>query len=94
MERHMLNQHTPEITRSIPTIERDIPLPPSGRAGDKANPSIFRKMEVGDSVFFAFPQAVARRSYALTLGRTTSMKFTSRVLTEASVKGVRIWRTA
>lgn len=70
-------------------IDRNIPLPTSGRGGVKKYP--FGDMNIGDSCFIAGStsgQMSSRVSYY------RPKKFTIRTVIENGVNGVRVWRTA
>lgn len=71
-------------------IEKGIPLPPRPRKGGRPVNSVFRQMEIGDSVFMDKPTARAAGGYYGRVARETGWKFTARTVEG----GVRVWRIA
>jgi hypothetical protein len=72
-------------------IEQGIPIPNPSRANRRDKVSVFRRMEVGDSVFVAVKQD---RVYARfnRIVKETGAKFTTRKAEKDGVNGTRVWR--
>lgn len=90
-----LNDDQPFV---LPSIERDVPLPP--RRFDGSHPfSLLRQLKPGESVFFrgvltnttAYHVLSNRTAY---LKRTQGFMLTMRSVVEDGTKGVRVWRRA
>lgn len=77
-------------------IESNIPIPPrsGGRGGRSGSKYPIRELQVNDSVFIeGKPTKVASAIQAAKKANPKHL-FTSRVVIEGEVEGVRVWRTA
>jgi len=76
-------------------IEKNIPIP--GKKGGNRNLRYpWDKMEVNDSVFITgkSQQTISHAAKEWTRRNNLSKKFTTRIVTENGVKGVRVWRVS
>ena len=77
--------------KSLPTIQKGVPRPQPEPERVRVI-DFLREFEIGDSAFF---EGETRRSLAISVRqKRLGYNFTSRLVTEGGVRGVRLWRVA